>query len=195
MTTFPDLIPSQRTYSPGAYPHTAHRVYRGTEARVRHSNAVRDVRVRLFFPALTTAELITVRDHYNARRGRFLPFAVPPALFSGTNAPTDFTPTDYQWRYAAKPSVKDIPVDGDAPSNFHDLTVELELVPPENSIVAGVVLSSRTRLRGGSPLRGAFLEIRTMLAVGAASSPPPPEIDELRLDAITELFPGEASTS
>lgn len=167
MATFPALIPSGRTYSPGSFPHTAHPAYRGTETRVRHSNTVLGVRLRLFFPALTTEELLTVRDHYMGQRGRFEAFDLPEELFSGTDLPTAFTPTGHRWRYANRPSVTDISVDGSTRTNLHDLTIELETVPPEASIAGGVRLRARITLRAGSALRGAFFDVTATLDAGA----------------------------
>lgn len=166
MAVFPELIPSTRTYSPGAFPHTAHRVYNGSEARVRHSNTVLGARLRLFFPALTSAELINVIAHYNGQQGRFLPFAIPDDLLSGTTTPADFTPTGHQWRYAAKPTVEDISVDDG--TNLHNLTVELETVPPENTIAQGARLRARASLRAGSAQLGEFLDVFTLLDAGNA---------------------------
>lgn len=168
MAIFPELIPSTRTYSPGAFPHTRHGVYNGSEVRVRHSNTVLGVRLRLFFPALTTADLLLVIAHYNGQRGRFLPFAIPDELLSGTTAPADFTPAGHQWRYAVKPAVEDVSVDGTTPSNLHNLTVELETVPPENTIVQGARLRARASLQAGSPQLGRFLDVETSLDVGDA---------------------------
>lgn len=164
MTTFPTLIPSTRTYSPGALPHTTHRVYNGSEARVRHSNAVLGARLRLFFPAITTDQLRTVIEHYSVQQGRFLPFAIPDSLVSGTTTPSTFTPTGYQWRYAANPTVEDISVDGG--TNLHNLTVELETVPPESSIIPGRRLTVRVTVEGGSTSYGELLDIFTSLDGG-----------------------------
>ena len=157
MATFPPLTPSTRTYSPGAFPHTTHRVYNGSEARVRHSNTVLGVRLRLFFPAITTDQLRTVIEHYSGQQGRFLPFAIPTTLLSGTTTPSTFTPTGHQWRYAAKPSVNDISIVGG--TNRHNLTIELESVPPENAIVAGPRLTVRITVEGGSTAYGDTLDI------------------------------------
>lgn len=150
MATFPPLIPSTRTYSPGAYPHTPHRAYGGEETRVRHSNTVLGVRLRLFFPAITTDELRTVIEHYNGQRGQFLAFAIPISLLSGTTTPADFTPAGHQWRYAARPSATDISIHGATATNRHDLTVELETVPPDSSIVPGRRLTVHITVEGGS---------------------------------------------
>lgn len=165
MAVFPELIPSTRTYSPGAFPHTAHRVYDGSETRVRHSSTVLGARLRLFFPALTTADLLLVITHYNGQRGRFLPFAIPDDLLEGTTTPADFTPAGHQWRYAAKPTAEDVSVDDG--TNLHNLTVELETVPPENSIVQGARLRVRASLRPGSAQLGQFFDVTVTLSAGA----------------------------
>ena len=169
MTVFPDLIPSTRTYSPGEFPHSVHGVYDGSQARVRHSNTVLGVRLRLFFPAITTADLLTVIAHYQGQRGRFLPFSIPDELLSGTDAPADFTPAGHTWRYAAKPTVEDISVDGASPTNLHNLTVEMETVPPENTIIQGARLRVRTELRPGSAQLGEFFDVQATLDAGAPS--------------------------
>ena len=168
MPTFPALIPSTRTYSPGQFPQSVHGVYDGSEARVRHSNTVFGVRLRLFFPAITSAELLTVIAHYTGQRGRFLPFAIPDELLSGVDTPADFTPAGHQWRYAAKPTAEDISVDGG--TNLHNLTVELETVPPENTIVQGARFRTRVELRPGSAQLGQFFDVQATLDAGAAAT-------------------------
>jgi hypothetical protein len=185
LTTFPALIPSTRTYSPGVYPHTVHGVYDGSEARVRHSNTALGVRLRLFFPAITTAELLTVIAHYAGQSGRFLPFAIPNDLLSGVTTPADFTPAGHQWRYAAKPTVEDISIVGG--TNLHNLTVELETVPPENTIVKGARLRVRTSLQVGSAQLGVFLDVFTILEAGLAAVADP-------LMVTATLAPGEAAS-
>jgi hypothetical protein len=145
-----------------------HGVYDGSEARVRHSNTVLGVRLRLFFPAITTAELLTVISHYSGQRGRFLPLAIPDDLLSGVTTPADFTPAGYQWRYAARPTVEDISIVGG--TNRHDLTIELETVPPENTIAKGARLRVRIELQAGSAQLGIFLSAEASLAAGAATA-------------------------
>jgi hypothetical protein len=172
MTAFPSsIIPSTRTYSPGAYPHTVHGVYDGSEARVRHSNTVLGVRLRLFFPAITTAELLTVISHYAGQSGRFLPFAIPNDLLSGVTTPADFTPSGHQWRYSARPTVEDISIVGG--TNRHNLTIELETVPPENTIVPGVRLRARATLQAGSAQLGEFFDVYAWLDAGAGAAADP----------------------
>jgi hypothetical protein len=168
MAAFPSsIIPSTRTYSPGAFPHTAHGAYDGSQVRVRHSNTVLGVRLRLFFPAITTAELLSVISHYSGQSGRFLAFAIPEDLLSGVTTPADFTPAGHQWRYAARPTVEDISIVGG--TNRHNLTIELETVPPENTIAQGARLRVRASLRAGSAQLGEFFDVYAWLDAGAGS--------------------------
>ena len=188
MATFPSsIIPSTRTYSPGAYPHTVHGVYDGSEARVRHSNTALGVRLRLFFPALTTAELLTVIGHYAGQSGRFLPFAIPDDLLSGVTTPADFTPAGHQWRYAARPTVEDISIVGG--TNRHNLTIELETVPPENTIAQGARLRVRSSLQAGSAQLGLALSVFTTLDAGAAGA----AVDGLIITVTASLNAGSGS--
>ena len=107
-------------------------------------------------------------SHYNGQKGRFLPFSIPDDLLSGTTTPADFTPAGHQWRYAAKPTADDVSVDGG--TNLHNLTVELETVPPENTIAQGVRLRVRATLQVGSPLLGIFISAESALTAGAATA-------------------------
>jgi hypothetical protein len=167
MAAFPSsIIPSTRAYSPGAFPHTVHGVYDGSEVRVRHSNTALGVRLRLFFPAITTAELLSVISHYSGQRGRFLPFAIPNDLLSGVTTPAGFTPAGHQWRYSARPTVEDISIVGG--TNRHNLTIELETVPPENTIAQGARLRVRSSLQAGSAQLGEFFDVYAWLDAGAA---------------------------
>ena len=186
MATFPSgLIPSARTYTPGEFPHTPHQVLAGTETRVRHSSTVLGVRLRLFFPAITTTELLAVKAHYNGQKGGFLAFDIPADLLSGMTTPADFTPTGHRWVYVGSPQVTDISIDGTTPTNRHDLTIELETVPPENSIVAGARFTVTATLTGGSPYRGALFEVLTSFTPGRASIP-------LALGVTVTFAPGAA---
>jgi hypothetical protein len=169
MTTFPSLIPSTRTYSPGEYPITPHPLLSGSEIRVRHSNTVLGVRLRLTFEAVSSADVVAVRNHYNGRQGGFLPFAIPVELLSGVTTPADFTPAGHQWVYASRPSVVDVPIAGVTPTNRHDLVVELVTVPPENTIVAGARITVRVDVRGGSAQLGAYIESFASVVGGAPS--------------------------
>ena len=126
---FPTYIPADRTYLPERSVFTTHRTYSGKQTRVKHSNIKTGAQVRLFFPALPTADMLEIIAHYRGQFGRFASFPVPDEIFSGMDFPPDFTPVGNLWAYVAKPAVIDIPLPGGAPSNRHDVTVDLRSSP------------------------------------------------------------------
>lgn len=126
---FPALIPADRTYLPEQSVSTTHRTYSGKQTRVKHSNIKVGANVRLFFPAIPTVEMLEIVAHYREQLGRLASFSVPDELFSGMDFPSDFTPVGSQWSYIGKPAVVDIPLPGGAPSNRHNVTVELRSSP------------------------------------------------------------------
>jgi hypothetical protein len=121
MATFPALIPSGRTFTPGEYGQTTWRSMGGRSSRSRHSNIITNQRLRLTFLGLDQAGLVQILGHWINRRGRALTFGLPPETFSGTADPAVFTPAGYAWRYVARPAVDDVPC------GLHDVTVELVL--------------------------------------------------------------------
>jgi hypothetical protein len=172
MATFPSLAPGGRTITPPAPPHTAHRVGTGREVRVRHSNALVNGRMRVLFPLLTRAELLSVRDHYRTQQGGFLAFDIDAATLLADVAVANraiIAPPGYRWRYAAPPSVVDVPIDDDGgPLNRYSLSVELELVPPEPWVVAGTRFQLSPALSAGQPARPMELFAVATLAGGDA---------------------------
>jgi hypothetical protein len=193
MTIFPALIPSTRTYSPGEYPITPHPLLSGSEIRVRHSNTVIGVRLRLTFQAVSSADVVAVRNHYNGRQGGFLPFAIPVDLLSGVTTPADFTPAGHQWVYASRPSVVDVPIAGDTPTNRHDLVVELVTVPPENTIVSGARITVRATVRGGSAQLGTYIESFASVVGGAATAEASTSALGAAITANASVFGGTAT--
>ena len=152
MAAFPSgLLPTGRTYTPGAYPHTAHRVLTGREVRIRHSNTTNGARLRVAFTLLTTAELYDLRDHFAEQLGGFLPFTIPDDLLLGTTAPAEFTPAGHRWCYIGI-KVEDVPLDESSPLNRHNVELELECLPPENTVVSGFRLHAIATWSPGAPL-------------------------------------------
>jgi hypothetical protein len=90
-----------------------------------------DQLLRLSFAALTEAQMLSIRTHYIGQQGRFLSFAIPNDLLSGTTTPASFTPTGYSWTYAAPPQITDVGV------QRYDVSVELATVPPEGANING----------------------------------------------------------
>jgi len=144
MATFPTLIPSSRTFTPGRYPHSEIPTLSGLQTRVRTSNVLLDQRLRLSFIGLTQSQMLSIRNHYADQQGRFLSFAIPNSLFSGMTTPADFTPAGYSWIYAGAPKVEDIPC-----AQRYNVSVELLTIPPEGANINGAELSINTTIAAG----------------------------------------------
>lgn len=190
MATFPTLIPGARTFTPGVYPHTPHRVLNGQEVRVRHSNVVVGHRLRLTFSLLTSAQVQSVRTHYAGQLGGFLAFAIPNELLTGIATPSSVLVGGNLWAYASPPAVADVPIDGASPSNLHQLEVELVSVPPENTLVGGGRLRIRTSIAdSGLSCRPVFLTLSAALAAGATQG----QVAGAALTATSSIVGGGAS--
>lgn len=132
MTTFPALVPSSRTFTPGEYPHTPFAGWSGRQARVRHSNVMLASTLSVSFIGLPAADAQDIVEHFNDVLGTFTPFDLPTELWSGVADATDYTLTGYLWRYAEPPSIEDLPCGG------HNVELVLESVPPEGAVIAGL---------------------------------------------------------
>jgi len=166
MSTFPALVPSSRTFTPGEYPATAFSGYSGAQNRVRHSNVFLAAQLRLSFLGLTQAQMLDIWNHYNGRRGEFRSFPLPAEVVSYGSI-TDYVPGTYLWRYAGPGSVEDLPCGG------HNVSLTLETVPPVAASVVGAGLFLRLRFAAGAAAAGAYVEgisesIALSLSAGAA---------------------------
>ena len=150
MTTFPALIPSSRTFTPGEYPATAFAGYSGAQNRVRHGNVFLSAQLRLTFLGLAQAQMLDIWNHYNSRRGEFRSFDLPAEVASYGSI-TDYVPGNYLWRYAGPGSVEDLPCGG------HNVSLTLETVPPVAASVVGADLFLRLRLRAGVAAGGEYV--------------------------------------
>jgi hypothetical protein len=136
--SFPALIPSSRTFSPGDFSQTAFRALDGFEGRVRHSNAMSSSTLRLAYVGLSEQDMLSILLHYQDAQGVFLSFALPPDTLSGLTA-GDFTLSGFSWRYASPPAVQDLPC------NRYTVEVELESVESQAALIS-VGLRSRIGL-------------------------------------------------
>jgi hypothetical protein len=165
VTTFPALVPSSRTFTPGEYPATAFAGYTGAQNRVRHSNVFLAAQLRLSFLGLTQAQMLQIWNHYNGRRGEFRSFALPAEVVSNGTI-TDYLPGDYIWRYAGPGSVEDLPCGG------HNVSLTLETVPPVAASVVGAQMQIRLSLAAGNAVAmpaGINLTLNLSLDPGAGS--------------------------
>lgn len=168
MATFPTLTPSSRKFTPGRHPHSEIFGLGGTQTRVRTSNVLLDQRLRLTFVALTEAQMLDIRTHYNTQQGQFIPFEIPASLLSGMAVPASFTPTGYSWIYAGSPEVENIGL------QRYTVTVELVTIPYGGATVNGTELTVPVSLTTGAgtglPLtNGANLTVTTSLQSGVAT--------------------------
>jgi hypothetical protein len=195
MADLPAIIPSTRVFVGGASPNTTHGTLSGSEIRVKHSNVVVDTGLRLTVLAVDSATIIAVRDHYNGQKGGFLSFAIPDDIFSGEeiDLPDDFTPADYQWVYAARPRIVDIPIPGPTPTNRHDLILEFKAVPLEIATASGARIISRVEFRGGSAELGMVIEAVASFITGGAFSEEPVQAEGFNLTCDVTFNAGAAS--
>jgi hypothetical protein len=149
MTTFPALVPSSRTFTPGEYPATAFSAFSGAQNRVRHSNVFLAAQLRLSFLGLSQAQMLDIWNHYNNRRGEFRSFDLPAEVVSYGSI-TDYVPGNYLWRYAGPGSVEDLPCGG------HNVSLTLETVPPTAASVVGADLFLMLRLKAGAADGGEY---------------------------------------
>jgi hypothetical protein len=131
MATFPTLVPSGRSYTPGEYPHTAFDPYSGFQNRVRHSNVMLSSSLRLRFTALSEANMLSILSHYQGQLGGFESFDLPTSIWSGVGAVIDYQLDNYRWRYTEPPSVEDVYC------GRHNVELALETVPPDGVVVNG----------------------------------------------------------
>lgn len=119
MATFPALLPSTRTYTPGTSASAEFAVLNGNETSVRLSNAAVGNILSLTFSRLTNAETFELVSHYSLH-GTFQPFDLSSTTLTATNLAF---PANYLWRYLSSPVIEQS-------CDITNATVELQLLPP-----------------------------------------------------------------
>lgn len=118
MANFPDIAPSVRTYTPGAYASTQLRTLLGEEASVQHNNSAVGHRLSMTFSVITSSNQTLIYNHY-LLHGRFTPFELDSTTLQGSGLTF---PANGKWIYAASPQV-------DKTCSVTNMNVELELIP------------------------------------------------------------------
>lgn len=167
MTTFPALTPAARVFTPGDYPHSQLKTYSGRQTRIRHSDAIVGQTISFTFTGLDESDRDLIIDHYRTQAGAFALFETHADNWSGSTNPT---PPGYRWAYAASPQIEDIGC------GYHNVTVQLQMMPPQFGVALGASLTINTSISGGratgaAAAPGASLTITVSIAGGAASSP------------------------
>lgn len=105
--TFPALVPSSRTYSPGNIPQSQKVSLSGNATGFRRGNRRTEQTLSLSFTNLTEAQVDLIKAHYVDRQGSFDIFFLSSEVWSGYSTPPVSLLSDYAWRYAAPPTVTD----------------------------------------------------------------------------------------
>lgn len=143
MATFPSLVPTGRTYTPGEYPHTPFDAYNGLQSRVRHSNVMLASQIRLQFTALSESEVTTILNHYKGQYGTFDSFNLPSTVWSDTSSASEYQLTSYLWRYVEAPVVDNFT------RGHYDVRLVLESTPPDAAILDGTELTVKLAITAG----------------------------------------------
>jgi len=134
MALFPALSPATRAWTPGTYPIGQFRGLSARQRTVRLSNAMTGSSLRLQFQSLATAQLLAIVAHYAGQQGGYLSFGLPSEVWSGVATPSDYSLSNYLWRYAEPPQVEDLPYAG---GMVHTVDIRLESVPNEGVVATG----------------------------------------------------------
>lgn len=105
--TFPALVPSSRTYSPGDIPQARKVSQSGVATGFRRGNRRTNQTLSLSFTNLTEAQVDLIKAHYVDRQGSFDIFFLPSEIWSGYSTPPVSLLSDYAWRYSSPPTVTD----------------------------------------------------------------------------------------
>ena len=102
MPAFPAIEPINRGYGLGAHPVVVEAFGNSDEVRFLQGDTLSGVPLALDFPALTTNEAATIREHYLGQR-EHRPFIVPAALWRTHSSQFNVVPAANIWRYAGPP--------------------------------------------------------------------------------------------
>ena len=105
--TFPALVPSARTFSPGNIPQASQISLSGLVTGFRRGNRRDGQTLSLSFTNLTEAQVDEIKAHYIDRQGTFDIFFLSAEVWSGYITPPVPLLSDYAWRYAGPPTVTD----------------------------------------------------------------------------------------
>ena len=105
--TFPALVPSARTFTPGNIPQTLQFSLSGVKTGFRQGNRRSGQSLSLSYTNLTEAELNQIRTHYIDRKGTFDIFYLPVETWNGYTTPPIPILSDYAWRYVGPPTITD----------------------------------------------------------------------------------------
>jgi hypothetical protein len=107
MSTFPALVPSSRTFTPGDVPNVKQVSLSGMTSGFRRGNRRIAQGLSLSFQQLTQQQLDLITAHYVNRQGSFNIFFLPQETWSGYAVVPVPSPSNVAWRYATSPTITD----------------------------------------------------------------------------------------
>jgi hypothetical protein len=123
MSTFPALVPSTRTFTPGDVPNVKQVSLSGMTSGFRRGNRRIAQGLSLSFQRLTQVQLDLITAHYVDQQGSFEIFYLSPEVWSGYTTPPVPLLSDFAWQYAGPPSITD------SSCGRWEVEVELETIP------------------------------------------------------------------
>ena len=105
--TFPSLVPSARSFTPGNIPQTNQTSLNGIVTGFRRGNRRTQQTLSLSFTNLNETQVNLIKSHYIDRQGTFDIFQLSSEVWSGYTTPPIPLLGDYAWRYSAAPSISD----------------------------------------------------------------------------------------
>jgi hypothetical protein len=165
MSTFPALVPSSRTFTPGSYPNTAYQGVNGMENRVRHSNVLIDSTLQLEFIGLSEAQVLAILLHYQARRGPYGNFGLPAEVMSGVSSVADYSLQGYAWSYVEPPTVEDYPCG----SHGVSVTLSSSVAPTADILPFTTTIAIGLSAGRGAAANGTLQTLSVTISPGVAS--------------------------
>jgi hypothetical protein len=107
MSTFPALVPSSRTFTPGDVPNVKQVSLSGMTSGFRRGNRRIAQGLSLSFQRLTQVQLDLITAHYVSRQGSFDIFFLSAEVWNGYTTPPVPLLSDIAWQYAGPPSITD----------------------------------------------------------------------------------------
>ena len=108
------LVPTSREFGPGDWPVKAYRAMNGAEVRILYGNRRTGMTLKLTYNNIRDQDAEQFLQHFNDRKGTFLPFrfsvAQPAAKkgWAGAQATIGAEAYGNTWRYAEPPAITSV---------------------------------------------------------------------------------------
>lgn len=117
--TFPQMVPTTRSFTMGDYPSTTYRSLSGAIFKRSFGNVQTGYKIELSFKNIgdtfelkaSSGSALQIIQHYNATDGTFDSFSLPDIVFAGMGDQLENeiqAPANIKWRYANPPRVQSV---------------------------------------------------------------------------------------